>query len=46
MWRFYIDQFTDVASIADNILTNIEKYVLLFLEKSQFDFVFPDECKE
>ena len=32
-YGFYIDQFTDVASIADNILTNIEKYVLPFLEK-------------
>lgn len=32
-YGFYIDQFTDVVSIADNILINIEKYVFLFLEK-------------
>ncbi len=32
-YGFYINQFTDVEAIADDILMNIEKYVLLFLDK-------------
>lgn len=33
IYGFYIDQNTDVAPIAENILLNVEKYVFPFLEK-------------